>query len=132
MSLGRHDSGKQDAKHINLPLISSEGFAEMKPVKPCPTSAATSIKIAFSSGIMTSSALYPGFVSTVYENDETMPSPDGEPLHGICSPFLKQMVSNEGVGTGTGLTAGGATGFFVGFFVGGGTGLCVGFFVGSG
>ncbi len=80
---------------------------------------------------MTSSALYPDFVSTVYENDETMPSPDGEPLHGICSPFLKQIVSKEGVGTGTGLTAGGVTGFFVG----GGTGLFgfwVGLFVGSG
>jgi len=47
----------------------------MEPEKPDPIFDPTSDSMAFSSGIITSSTLYPGFVSTVYKNDETIPSP---------------------------------------------------------
>lgn len=108
----------------------------MDPEKSAPTFDATSAKIAFWTGINTSSTPYPGFVSTVYKKDETIPSPEYEPLQGIFSPLLKQRVSNEGLGaggTGTGLGAGGATGLYVGFGTGGGaTGFMVGLRVGLG
>ena len=121
----------------NLPSISSRGSAEIAPVKSDPTLDATSLKIAFSTGINTCSTSYPGSVSIVYKNDETTPSPKKEPLQGTSSPFTKQRVLNEGLATGTGTGAGGgATGFFVGFFVGSGigfdVGLRVGLFVGLG